>query len=39
MDTAQRYVGKIIDRRYQIVRIIGIGGIPHFRVSASVVVQ
>ena len=26
MDTAQRYVGKIIDRRYQIVRIIGIGG-------------
>ena len=26
MDTAQRYVGKIIDRRYHITRIIGIGG-------------
>lgn len=26
MDTAQKYVGKIIDRRYQITRIIGIGG-------------
>ncbi len=26
MDTANRYVGKILDRRYQIKRIIGIGG-------------
>ncbi len=26
MDTANRYVGKILDRRYEIKRIIGIGG-------------
>ena len=37
MDTANRYVGKILDRRYEIKRIIGIGGMAesgHFGIKS-----
>ncbi len=39
MDTANRYVGKVIDRRYEIKRIIGIGGMAVVFEAADIVMN
>ncbi len=39
MDTASKYVGKIIDRRYEIKRIIGIGGMAVVFEAADIVMN